>query len=228
MNNLLRLLRQVRAFVFRNIRPAPDISDLKPMSRKFGFDRGKPIDRVYIEKFLKRNTKSIRGNVLEINTDAYTKKYGAEKVTNIDILDIDSNNKSATIIGDLRDLSSIKDNTYDSLLITQTFGVIDEYQKAVLECHRILKPGGVLLATVSAMAPLHQRSSSYWRFNPLGAKYAFSKVFGANNVTISEFGNFHTGLAFWMGMAAEDIDEKVFDKKDPEYPFILGIKAIKK
>lgn len=228
MSIIMKLIRKIRAFVFRNLRPAPDISKLEPMSRKFGFDRGKPIDRVYIEQFLQRNRKSIWGSVLEINTDAYTKRYGAKKVSHIDILDINKSNRDATIIGDLRDLSEVKDNTFDSLVITQTFGVIDEYQKAIAECHRILKPGGVLLATVSTMAPLHQRGSSYWRFNPLGAKYAFSKIFGTQNVSVSEYGNFHTGLAFWMGLAVEDMDENSFKKNDPEYPFILGIKAIKK
>ncbi|MGB2696377.1 MAG: class I SAM-dependent methyltransferase, partial [Candidatus Zixiibacteriota bacterium] len=52
-------------------------SALSPISRQFGFDRGKPIDRYYIENFLNENKHFIRGRVLEIGDNSYTKKYGS-------------------------------------------------------------------------------------------------------------------------------------------------------
>jgi thymidylate kinase len=38
---------------------------LSPMSRRFGYDRGLPLDRHYIEQFLSRESAAIRGQVLE-------------------------------------------------------------------------------------------------------------------------------------------------------------------
>ena len=39
----------------------------EPISRKFGFDRGCPIDRYYINSLLKQNQSLITGSVLEIS-----------------------------------------------------------------------------------------------------------------------------------------------------------------
>src|SRR6202035_2497766 len=39
---------------------------LQPVSRKFGYDRGTPISRYYIETFLKARKNDIRGRVVEI------------------------------------------------------------------------------------------------------------------------------------------------------------------
>jgi len=47
-----------------------------PISRKWGFDRGLPIDRYYIERFLSAHALDICGYVLEIQDNAYTRKFG--------------------------------------------------------------------------------------------------------------------------------------------------------
>jgi hypothetical protein len=43
-----------------------DLRRLTPLSRCFGFDRGKPVDRYYIENFLASRAGDVRGRVLEI------------------------------------------------------------------------------------------------------------------------------------------------------------------
>ena len=54
-------------------RPA---TPLEPVSRSFGFDRGTPVDRRYIEQFLARHAAAIRGDVLEVGDDGYTRRFG--------------------------------------------------------------------------------------------------------------------------------------------------------
>ena len=49
---------------------------LQPISNVFGFDRGQPIDRYYVENFLSENASLIRGVVLEVADREYTMKYG--------------------------------------------------------------------------------------------------------------------------------------------------------
>ena len=42
-----------------------DLKRLTPISPKWGLDRGRPIDRSYIESFLAQHASNIRGRVLE-------------------------------------------------------------------------------------------------------------------------------------------------------------------
>ena len=74
---------------------------VKPVSRYWGYDRGQPIDRYYIEKFLAANAEHIRGRVLEIGDKSYTRQYGGEHVTVSDVLHVIEGNPAATIVGDL-------------------------------------------------------------------------------------------------------------------------------
>src|SRR5215210_7162112 len=60
---------QYRTPVFGSLRR------VTPLSRYFGFDRGLPIDRYYIENFLARQAEDIHGRVLEIGDNSYTQRY---------------------------------------------------------------------------------------------------------------------------------------------------------
>jgi hypothetical protein len=53
----------------------------EPISRDFGFVRGGPVDRYYIEGFLSRHAGDIAGRVLEIGDDTYTRRFGGGAVT---------------------------------------------------------------------------------------------------------------------------------------------------
>lgn len=200
---------------------------LKPLSKKFGYDRGKPIDRYYIEKFLEENKKMIKGRCLEIVDNFYTLKFGEKNVTKDDVLDNNPKNFRANIHGDLRNLTMINDDTYDCLLITQTLGMIDDYEAAIRECHRILKPGGVLLVTVSSFSPVWDLECSIWRFTVAACKYVFSKYFRQENLTVKSYGNVLVGQCFWVGMSVEEmtVEELKFD--DPHFPCIITVKAMK-
>src|SRR5262249_6056962 len=57
-----------------------------PISREFGFDRGLPVDRYYIEQFLSVHADDIRNRVLEIGDDTYMRRFGGSRVTKGDVL----------------------------------------------------------------------------------------------------------------------------------------------
>ena len=57
-----------------------DLRRTKPVSSAFGYDRGKPVDRRYIEAFLATNSVDVRGRVLEIGDSAYTRQFGRDRV----------------------------------------------------------------------------------------------------------------------------------------------------
>jgi hypothetical protein len=203
-----------------------------PISTSFGFDRGTPIDRYYIEKFLCNNADCIQGQVLEISESTYSKKFG-KSVTAFEILHFDNTNPKATIVGDLTDNSTLPKNIIDCFICTQTFNFIYDIKKAITGSYELLKKNGVLLATVSGISQISRydmdRWGDYWRLTDLSAKKLFEDCFGIGNVEVSIFGNVFVAKAFLDGLAQEDLTDKaILDIVDPDYQITIGIKAVKK
>ena len=123
-----------------------------PISRNYGWERGTPVDRFYIDRFLTQHSKDIHGRVLEIGDDQYTRRYGGGRVTHTDVLHASEGNPSATIVADLTDAPQLADATFDCVICTQTLLLIYDVRKAVATLHRILKPGGTALVTVPGVS----------------------------------------------------------------------------
>lgn len=232
---ILDLIRKIRGLIVRVVKPnaayylfGRTYKSTRPLSEIYGFDRGKPIDRYYIEQFMEENKDLIKGNCMEITNNDYIIKFGGDKVTHSDAFDIDTANIHATIYGDLRNAHMIADKTYDCLIITQTFVMIDDFDSAVKECFRILKPGGVLLCTMPCLGRVGKDLNQYWRFTQASGKYVFCKSFGEENVESKTYGNVLAGQCFWVGMASNELTQDELNIHDPEYPVIVAVKAVKK
>lgn len=208
-----------------------DFNRTAPISSVFGLDRGTPIDRYYIEKFLQKNAALIKGHVLEIGESYYSKRYGKEKVEAFEVLHVTPNNRAATIIGDLTDIATLPENIVDCFICTQTFNFIFNVQKAVEGAHYLLKPGGVLLATVAGISQISRydrdRWGDYWRFTTASVQKLFVPVFKAG-VDIQSFGNVLAAAAFLQGVAVEDLpNPALLDERDPDYQMVITIVARK-
>ena len=101
-----------------------DLRRLTPISQCFGFDRGLPVDRYYIERFLARHASEIVGRVLEIGDDAYTRKFGGSRVSRSDVLHVHHGNPRATFVGDLTDPDVLPEAAFDCIVLTQTLQLI--------------------------------------------------------------------------------------------------------
>ncbi|MDD5068948.1 MAG: glycosyltransferase, partial [Candidatus Pacebacteria bacterium] len=229
----LRLSPTTKKFLHRITKPATFYflrNTSKPLSNYYGLERGEAIDRFFIENFLKENKQYIRGACLELLNNKYTNVYGGEEVTKSDILDIEDSNQKATIIDDLRQLKTITDNAYDCIILTQVFQFIDDLAAAISECHRVLKKGGTILATLPCLSRIDcvaGLEGDYWRFTLAGAKYLFQKKFLPENLSIKAHGNVRSGLFFYAGLAQEDISLKALKKDDSDFPTIISVRAIK-
>ena len=106
---------------------------LKPqaLSTKWGFDRGLPIHRYYLEQFLKEFSSDIHGHCLEFQEDSYTTRFGGAGVTKLDILHIDDSNPKATIVADLTQPNEIPDNSFDCIICTHVLHMIFDFDKAI-------------------------------------------------------------------------------------------------
>jgi hypothetical protein len=138
-----------------------DLDGLAPVSADWGFDRGQPVDRYYIERFLQQHAGDIRGHVLEIGDDSYTRRFGGGRVSRSDVLNFDAGVPGTTIAGDLAHLPQIPAGTFDCVVLTQTLQLIYDVEAAVRTIHRILRPGGVLLATFPGIT--HTKDAQWGR-----------------------------------------------------------------
>lgn len=207
-----------------------DLRRFTPVSRVFGFDRGTPVDRYYIEGFLARNATDIQGRVLEVGDDAYTRRFGGNRVTQRDVLHVSSQNPKATIVADLAAADHIPSDTFDCVVLTQTLHLIYDVRAALSTVCRILKPGGVLLATVPGISQIDHYDwgeSWYWSFTNRSATRLLEEVFSANNVEVETHGNVLAATAFLHGIALEELRNDELDYEDPDYQVTIAVRAVK-
>ncbi|HEV8514999.1 MAG TPA: methyltransferase domain-containing protein [Cyclobacteriaceae bacterium] len=201
----------------------------QPVSKIFGWDRGIPIDRYYIEYFLKKNQNYIQGKVLEIAESKYSKQFGTG-VTSFEILHVEQRS-NVTIVGDLTKLESLPRNTIDCFICTQVLNFIYDFHKAIEGAHHLLKPEGVMLATVSGISQISRydadRWGHFWSFYPQGIERAFKRVFGEHNVEVTAYGNSLSAISFVKGIAHQELTEAELNFHDADYPVTITIVARK-
>lgn len=199
-----------------------------PLSDHYGRDRGTPVDRYYIERFLEAERAAIRGRVLEVLNRDYTVRFGVA-VDSSDVLDIEPGNPDATVVADLAAADGLPTGSFDCFILTQTLQYIYDLKAAVANAHRILSPGGTLLCTVPAVSRIDRREleSEYWRLTPAACSRLFHDAFGPNRVDVGGRGNLRAALAFLLGMAAEELPARQLDQDDPFFPVVVTVRATK-
>jgi hypothetical protein len=221
MKFLTRLIKPVR---WHNLRT------VKPLSRVFGFDRGIPIDRYYIEKFISSNSQYIKGRSLEIGESEYTVKFGSA-VTKKEVLHYTSDNNAATIIGDLTKIETLPAGQMDCFICTQTFNFIYDFKSAIRGAHHVLAKDGVLLATLAGVCQISRydmdRWGDYWRFTTRSAEEAFGEVFGKENVRVQSYGNVLASVSLLHGISADELSHDELDHHDPDYQIVITVVAKK-
>jgi SAM-dependent methyltransferase len=203
---------------------------LVPISREFGYDRGVPIDRYYIEKFLQDRSPDIQGRVLEIGDATYTQRFGGDRVTKSDVLHVLEGNPNATIVGDLTDLKNIPLAAFDCIILTQTLHLIYDMKAVIANIERILKPGGILLATVPGISQVVEcdwGSNWHWALTSQSARMLFSEFFLPDRVRVENHGNVLAAISFLQGLAVEELSHQELDYQDNEYQVIITIRAAK-
>jgi peptidoglycan/xylan/chitin deacetylase (PgdA/CDA1 family) len=207
-----------------------DFRRTDPISRDWGYDRGVPIDRHYIDDFLASHSSDIRGAVLEVQEDDFTAKFGGPRVHTSVVADLDESNTRATHLADLRCAPHLASDSFDCIILTQTLHVIDDVGAVLSECRRLLRPGGVLLATLPCASRVcleYGADGDLWRMTPAGGRVLFEKVFGPGAVDSRTYGNVLANVAFLEGVACAELNEEELDSVDPYFPALVGLSARK-
>jgi SAM-dependent methyltransferase len=207
-----------------------DLRRLEPVSREFGFDRGLPIDRYYIEQFLLAHQSDIRGRVLEIGDDAYTRQFGGDRVHIRDVLHVESGNPVATIVGDLTHADHIPSVLFDCFILTQTLHLIFDVPRALQTIYRILKPGGVLLTTfpgISQTSIDRWEESWCWSLTTRSTARLFAEVFPQDHITVRAYGNVLAAISFLQGLAVAELTTDELEAHDSNCELVLSVRAVK-
>jgi hypothetical protein len=106
----------------------------RPISRDFGWDRD-PHRLILCGKLPRLKSSDVRGRVLEIGDDAYSRRYGGSKITRQDVLHLDLKHPKATLLGDLTQPHVLPDEAFDCILLSQTLQLIFDLEKAVGRLH---------------------------------------------------------------------------------------------
>lgn len=199
-----------------------DRFSLRPASRFFGFDRGLPVDRYYIEKFLRENKAVIRGEVLEVGDNAYTMKYGGNKVTNSQVLNL-TPATGATIVGNLATGENIPRDAFDCIILTQVLHLIFDCKAALKYAFLALKKQGVLLLTVPGISQSCQTKEygDHWRFTTQSLTTLLAELEDVENFFVQAHGNLAVTKAFLDGLALHELPKGILDKHDGSYQMLI-------
>jgi glycosyltransferase involved in cell wall biosynthesis len=207
-----------------------DLRRVTPLSHEFGWERGLPVDRYYIERFLARHSSDIEGRVLEIGDREYTTRFGSHKITRSDVLSPVADSE-ATIVADLSTDLGIPQNAFDCMILTQVFPFMYDVQAGFAGAVRALKPGGIMLLTVPGISQISKgdadRWGDYWRLTEMSVRKLLGQHFDPSDVEIHVDGNVLAATALLHGLAAEDLSSAELDHRDAEYPVIISVRARK-
>lgn len=208
-----------------------DLRRVAPISRSWGGDRGLPVDRYYIEQFLAAWSADIHGRVLEIGDNEYTLRFGGDRVERSEILHAAPGNPKAAYVDDLSVGHTLPDAAFDCVICTQTLQLIPDMVSSLQTLHRILKPRGVLLATVPGISQIYRdeegRWGDYWRLTDRSAARVTQQSFGRGNARVEVRGNVLSAIAFLHGVAAEELTSEELDTRDADYQVSIGIRAVR-
>jgi SAM-dependent methyltransferase len=214
-----------------------DLSRADPVSKIFGGERGTSVDRYYIDSYLGGKRGLISGDALEVAEIPYLTKFASERVKKY-ILAPDQqlvrpdHGADGVVLGDLTLSKTLPEKSFDCFVCTQTFNFIYDVRSAISGAYHLLRPGGVLLGTVSGISQVSrydmERWGDYWRFTPLSMKMLLGEAFGPT-VNIEAFGNALAAQIGLQGIAVEDLPApSVLDRRDNDYPVIIGFSATKR
>ena len=193
-----------------------------PFSATYGFERGTPIDRYYLDQFLSAHRDRITGDVLEVQTSGYTVRFGGG-VTRADTFDIVPLFHPTYLCDFAHCEDVIPSHAYDCLLLPNTLPHLRELDRALTQAARIVRPGGTILASAAGLLPLTGDVPDYWRLSPDGWRDRLATAWPDGQISVSQHGNCLSAAAAMMGLAVEELTEAELDVQDPRYPVLTTI-----
>jgi len=197
---------------------------LQPFSDRYGYDRGTPVDRYYIERFLGEHAGRIRGDVLEVKDARYTRRFGPG--ARCHVVDIDRRNPEADLYADLNRPGSLPVASFHCVILTQVLQFLDP-EEALANIWASIVPGGTLLLTVPSLGRLdpHDHTTDRWRWTPNGLAELLRRL--QIPATVAGHGNLLACAAALWGLSVQDLSTEELDITDPRFPLVVCAHAAK-
>ena len=197
------------------------------MSRTFGYERGIPIHRYYVDRFFELHALRIRGRCLEFQDSGYVRRFGGGRPSKIDVLDLTRDNPEATIVADLTKPNDIPSEAFDCIVCVHVLHLVYDADALTQELHRLLAPGGALLLAAPATSMIDPNWTEYRRWTPLGIRTLLGQFFEPSDIFIECYGNSLAAAAEMRGLASDEIAPWDLDVKDDLFPVEVAGVAIK-
>jgi hypothetical protein len=194
---------------------------MDPVSDRWGYDRGLPVDRHYIEGYLRQHATDIRGRCVEVLNSDYTRRFGGERVTESDVIDIDAANDQANIIGDLTEPDTLPAGHYDCFVLTQTLPVVYDGSALIRNCYAALRPGGTLLVTAPSLCRYSPHPEDHWRLTDKSLARLLTDNTDGEELEVQMYGNLVASIAFLTGLAATELSAAELDYRDDRFPVLV-------
>jgi len=195
-----------------------------PICKRFGFSRGTPIDRYYLDKFLSQVRDRVVGETVEIggakqNRDMY-------RLTNVsNYMTIDSEaHPYVDVVGDAHDSTLLAAESVDSILALNVLEHCADPWLVAKNMHRWLRTGGCAFCMVPNAQRVHNFPRDYWRPLPDGVNWLFREF---SSRELFQYGNPTSVVAAHLGIAAEELTQAELDAPHPDYPVATCIVATK-
>jgi SAM-dependent methyltransferase len=196
----------------------------EPFCKNFGFGRGTPIDRYYLDKFIAHIRPQVKGNTLEIGgAVGNSASFGFTQTTEYHALDLHPSPYN-DYAGDAHEPSLIAPETFDSIVC---FNVLEHCTRPWIvaeNIHRWLKKGGKAFCMVPNAQRVHELPRDYWRPLPSALESMFDRF---THKQMHVYGNMMTHMASSYGIACEELTPEELDFSHPDYPVATCIVAEK-
>ena len=228
---LKNVLQQIRRLVTRKVITKDFHSEF--LSSDFGFSRGTPVDRFYIDQFLTEHSNVITGKCMEFGDLSYIEKYGfsvTDKIT-FNYSEINSmTGKNYT--GDLSKTETMPSNIFDCIVCINVINFIYDIPAAMAGLYKILKVGGSVILTVAGPTAHISRYDmdrwgDYWRISDK-ALLRLSKEAGFSIQKVASYGNAYSASSQLNGFCSEELDSSELFNSHPDYPLVVALLLTKK
>lgn len=195
----------------------------RPFSVVWGFDRGTPVDRVFVERFLGRHAADVRGRVLEVRDARYTRRFGGAAVTESTILDVDPANPTATLVADLGRPGSLPAGSFDCIVLTQVLQYVPAVDAALANVAQALAPGGVAFVTVPGISPVDVRADppDLLRWTPTGFRAEVERSCPGLESAVEGAGGLTAAIAFLHGLSGEELRRSDLEAHDDRFSVVV-------
>jgi len=201
-----------------------DLRRLVPICARFGFSRGAPIDRYYLDQFIHKIRPIVLGDVVEIGgKDSNRAAYQFDHATQYRGFDM-FGDPDISLVGDAHDPQALPEGQLDTII---AFNVLEHCPKPWLvidNMRRWLKPGGMAIVMVPSCQRLHRMPEDYWRPMPAALGHLFSTW---SDPELHVYGNPLTTIAAMMGISVGELSAAELDAFHPDYPVATCVIAKK-